>query len=62
MNEHYETGLIIRADTAKLPLPLTQTALDQYRAAADAGLGHEDDAAITKLIASSAGLRLPVDT
>ncbi len=58
-----DLGIVTQiADTAKLPLPLTQTALDQYRAAADAGLGLEDDAAITKLIASSAGLRLPVDT
>jgi 3-hydroxyisobutyrate dehydrogenase/2-hydroxy-3-oxopropionate reductase len=46
---------------AKLPLPLTETALAQYRAAADAGLGLEDDAAITKLVASRAGLKLPGD-
>jgi 3-hydroxyisobutyrate dehydrogenase/2-hydroxy-3-oxopropionate reductase len=46
---------------ANLPLPLTETALAQYRAAADAGLGLEDDAAITKLVASRAGLKLPGD-
>lgn len=46
---------------AKLPLPLTETALAQYRAAAEAGLGLEDDAAITKLVASRAGLKLPGD-
>lgn len=46
---------------AGLPLPLTETALAQYRAAAEAGLGQEDDAAITKLVASRAGLKLPGD-
>lgn len=49
------------ASSAKLPLPLTETALAQYRAAAEAGLGLEDDAAITKLVASRAGLKLPGD-
>jgi 3-hydroxyisobutyrate dehydrogenase/2-hydroxy-3-oxopropionate reductase len=46
---------------ANLPLPLTETALAQYRAAADAGLGLEDDAAIAKLVAARAGLKLPGD-
>jgi L-threonate 2-dehydrogenase len=46
---------------ANLPLPLTETALAQYRAAAEAGLGLEDDAAITKLVAARAGLKLPGD-
>ncbi len=46
---------------ANLPLPLTETALAQYRAAAEAGLGLQDDAAITKLVASRAGLKLPGD-
>ncbi len=49
------------ATSAGLPLPLTETALTQYRAAAEAGLGQQDDAAITKLIASRAGLKLPGD-
>lgn len=49
------------ASAAGLPLPLTQTALAQYRDAAQAGLGLEDDAAITKLVASRAGLKLPGD-
>lgn len=49
------------ASTANLPLPLTETALAQYRAAAEAGLGLEDDAAITKLVAARAGLKLPGD-
>jgi 3-hydroxyisobutyrate dehydrogenase/2-hydroxy-3-oxopropionate reductase len=46
---------------AGLPLPLTETALAQYRLAAEAGLGLEDDAAITKLVATRAGLKLPGD-
>jgi 3-hydroxyisobutyrate dehydrogenase/2-hydroxy-3-oxopropionate reductase len=49
------------ATGAGLPLPLTEAALAQYRAAAEAGLGLEDDAAITKLVASRAGLKLPGD-
>jgi 3-hydroxyisobutyrate dehydrogenase/2-hydroxy-3-oxopropionate reductase len=49
------------ASGANLPLPLTETALAQYRAAAEAGLGLEDDAAITKLVAARAGLKLPGD-
>lgn len=49
------------ATSAGLPLPLTETALTQYRAAAEAGLGQLDDAAITKLVASRAGLKLPGD-
>ncbi len=49
------------ASSVNLPLPLTETALAQYRAAAEAGLGLEDDAAITKLVASRAGLKLPGD-
>lgn len=49
------------AATANLPLPLTETALAQYRAAAEAGLGQEDDAAITKLVVARAGLKLPGD-
>jgi 3-hydroxyisobutyrate dehydrogenase/2-hydroxy-3-oxopropionate reductase len=44
-----------------LPLPLVAAALAEYRAASEAGLGREDDAAITKHIAARAGLRLPGD-
>lgn len=55
-----DLGIVIDiASSANLPLPLTQTALDQYRAASDAGLGHEDDAAITKLVVARAGISLP---
>lgn len=44
-----------------LRLPLVEAALAEYRAASAAGLGREDDAAITKHIAARAGLRLPGD-
>ena len=39
--------------------PITETALAQYRKAVDAGLGAEDDAAIAKVYAAQAGVRLP---
>ncbi|SEL98867.1 2-hydroxy-3-oxopropionate reductase [Roseovarius tolerans] len=48
------------AGVANLPLPVTEAALTQYREAA-AGLGAEDDAAITKHIAARAGVKLPGD-
>ncbi|MBE0454253.1 MAG: NAD(P)-dependent oxidoreductase [Roseovarius sp.] len=47
------------AAAAGLPLPVTETALVQYRAASAAGLGREDDAAITKHIAGRASICLP---
>ncbi|MEQ8903327.1 MAG: NAD(P)-dependent oxidoreductase [Roseovarius sp.] len=49
------------AGAANLPLPVTEAALTQYREAAAAGLGSEDDAAITKHIAARAGVKLPGD-
>lgn len=49
------------ADGAGLDLPLTKTALGQYRAASAAGMGAMDDAAITRHIAARARLRLPGD-
>ncbi|MBD3678742.1 MAG: NAD(P)-dependent oxidoreductase [Rhodobacteraceae bacterium] len=49
------------AESAGLDIPITETALTLYRKAAEAGLGLEDDAAITKLYAAQAGLKLPGD-
>lgn len=46
---------------AGLDLPLTQTALGEYRAASAAGMGAMDDAAITRHFAARAGLKLPGD-
>lgn len=47
------------AQAANLPLPVAEAALSQFRAASEAGLGAEDDAAIAKYVAARAGLRLP---
>jgi putative dehydrogenase len=41
------------------PLPLSETALRQFQAAQDAGLGREDDAAVAKVYAARGGVKLP---
>lgn len=40
-------------------VPLTQAALAQFRKAAEAGDGHVDDAAVTRVFARAAGVKLP---
>ncbi|MFT4148563.1 MAG: NAD-binding protein [Paracoccaceae bacterium] len=40
-------------------VPLSQTALDLFREAAAAGYGRQDDAAVAKVLAHRAGIRLP---
>ncbi len=50
------------AMAAGLPMPVVATALEQFRASSEAGLGQEDDAAITKYIASKGGVTLPKGT
>lgn len=47
------------ADEARLPVPMAQTALNQFRAAVQAGDGLADDAAVVKVYARAAGLKLP---
>ena len=47
------------AEEAGLPLPVLAAALAQFRAAAAAGLGREDDAALTKHVAGQGGVALP---
>ncbi|MEM1039109.1 MAG: L-threonate dehydrogenase [Pseudomonadota bacterium] len=47
------------AHEAKFSAPLTAAALQQFMAAAGSGLGHEDDAAVAKVYARNAGLKLP---
>lgn len=47
------------ADGAKLPVPIARTALAQFEAAAKAGDASSDDAAVVKVYARAAGLRLP---
>jgi 3-hydroxyisobutyrate dehydrogenase len=43
----------------KFPTPMAGAALQLYLMASAAGMGREDDAAITKLFAQIAGLDLP---
>lgn len=50
------------ARRSSLPVPLTMAALEQFRAASDAGDGQADDAAVTKVYARAAGLKLPGDS
>jgi len=47
------------ADTANFVAPLSSTARAQFEAAAEAGLGREDDSAVAKIYAKNAGLDLP---
>lgn len=49
------------AATASLPVPISANALAQFRAASEAGLGDEDDAAIAKYFARQGGVTLPGD-
>ncbi|MEM9357533.1 MAG: L-threonate dehydrogenase [Pseudomonadota bacterium] len=41
------------------PLPLAETALQQFKAAQDAGLGRQDDAAVAKIYAKRGNINLP---
>ncbi|MEQ9642336.1 MAG: NAD(P)-binding domain-containing protein [Alphaproteobacteria bacterium] len=47
------------AEAAGMSLPLTEVARAQYQAAADAGFGGEDSAALAKVYAERAGVKLP---
>ena len=47
------------ARAAKFAAPLTAAALQQFLAASGMGLGREDDAAVAKVYACNAGLKLP---
>ena len=52
------------SDTARaerLPAPLAAAALQQFLAASGMGLGGEDDAAVAKVTARLAGVKLPGD-
>jgi len=50
------------ARTARFSSPLTAAALQQFLAAAGMGYGREDDAAVAKVYAKNAGLKLPGDS
>jgi L-threonate 2-dehydrogenase len=55
-----DLGIVLDiARAAKFSAPMTAAALQQFLAAAGSGLGREDDAAVAKVYARNAGLRLP---
>lgn len=55
-----DLGIVLdTAKAAKFSAPLTAAALQQFIAASGQGLGGEDDAAVAKVYARNAGLRLP---
>ena len=55
-----DLGIVLDiARSAGFDAPLTAAALEQYLAAADLGLGSEDDAAVAKVYARQVGLSLP---
>jgi L-threonate 2-dehydrogenase len=57
-----DLGIVLDiAKGAKFGAPLTAAALQQYLAASGSGLGGEDDAAVAKVYARNAGLKLPGD-
>lgn len=55
-----DLGIVLDiAQSAGFQAPITAAALQQYMLAVDKGLGHEDDAAIAKVYADRAELKLP---
>ncbi|MFV0334291.1 MAG: L-threonate dehydrogenase [Tropicimonas sp.] len=55
-----DLGIVLDiAREAKFSAPITAAALQQYMTAAATGLGQEDDAAIAKVYARNAGVKLP---
>lgn len=55
-----DLGIVLdAAHAAKFAAPVTAAALQQFLAASGMGLGREDDAAVAKVYARNAGLRLP---
>ncbi len=55
-----DLGIVLDiAKSAKFGAPLTVAALQQFLAASGSGLGGEDDAAVAKVYARNAGLKLP---
>ena len=55
-----DLGIVLDiAAAAGFNAPITEVALQQFMAAADMGLGEQDDAAIAKVYARDAGLTLP---
>jgi len=57
-----DLGIVLDiAKSAQFSAPITAAALQQFIAAAGQGLGQEDDAAVAKVYARNAGLKLPGD-
>ncbi len=57
-----DLGIVLDiAKGAQFSAPITAAAMQQFLAAAGQGLGAEDDAAVAKVYARNAGLRLPGD-
>jgi len=57
-----DLGIVLDvAKEAKFSAPITAAALQQFLAASGSGLGREDDAAIAKVYARNAGIKLPGD-
>jgi L-threonate 2-dehydrogenase len=55
-----DLGIVLDvAKQEKIPAPLTAAALQQYVAASSIGLGREDDAAVAKVYARNANIKLP---
>jgi putative dehydrogenase len=55
-----DLGIVLEiAQAAQFDAPITTAALQQFNAAVAMGLGREDDAAVAKVYARSAGLTLP---
>ena len=55
-----DLGIVLDiARAARFSAPITAAALQQFLAAAGMGLGQEDDAAVAKVYARNAGLKLP---
>lgn len=55
-----DLGIVLDiAKDAQFAAPITTAALAQFAAAAEMGLGREDDAAVAKVYARNAGLKLP---
>jgi 3-hydroxyisobutyrate dehydrogenase-like beta-hydroxyacid dehydrogenase len=58
-----DLGIVLDiAKSANFSAPITATALQQFIAAVDMGMGREDDAAVAKVYARNAGLTLPGET
>ena len=55
-----DLGIVLDiAKNSNFPAPLTAAALQQFISAAGSGLGQEDDAAVAKIYARNAGIKLP---